>query len=313
MDQYRQLIPLSQNYQYLFTVFTPVYNRAHTLSRVYNSLKSQIYRDFEWLIVDDGSTDNTCKLVEQWQKDAEFPISYFWQENQGKHVAFNRGVQQAKGELFLTFDSDDACLPEALERFKHHWYSLPGNVKDKFSGVTALCMNQYGNIVGNEFPCNVFDSDAIEIHTKYKVFGEKWGFHKTEVLKEFPFPEIQGENFITESIVWNRISLKYKTRFVNEVLRIYYENMTDSLTTSLVKIRAKNPIGAKLYYQEYVSLSGSIMWKLRSIINYIRFSFHANNSHIQILQCSEYKILTTMLLMVGYFFYKRDVYSFKSE
>ena len=304
----QQIVAPNYSYQYVFTVFTPTYNRAYTLSRVYNSLKAQSYRNFEWLIVDDGSTDNTCNLVEQWQKEAEFYIHYIWQENQGKHVAFNRGVQAAKGELFLTLDSDDTCIPEALVRFKSHWDSIPDNERYKFSAVTALCINQHGKLVGNAFPVDVLDSDSIEIHTKYRVFGEKWGFHKTDVLKEFPFPEISGENFITEGIIWNRISLKYKTRFVNDKLRTYYECMSDSLTNSSIKLRAKNSKGASLYYQEYLKLPISIKSKIKYLINYIRFSFHAHSNPLKIILDSEYKILATMLLPVGYFFYKRDTY-----
>jgi glycosyltransferase involved in cell wall biosynthesis len=105
--------------QITFTVFTATYNRAHTLHRVYESLKEQTYRQFEWLIVDDGSTDTTRTLVETWQQEANFLISYYYQENQGKHVAINRGVQEARGEYFLIIDSDDTCVPQTLERFAH--------------------------------------------------------------------------------------------------------------------------------------------------------------------------------------------------
>lgn len=309
MNTHKCSAVISQNYQYVFTVFTPTYNRAHTLSRVYNSLKTQTYRDFEWLIIDDGSIDNTCNLIEQWQKEAEFPIRYIRQENQGKHIAFNRGVKQAKGELFLTFDSDDACVPEALERFKYHWDSIPEKDKAEFSAVTTLCINQDGKLVGNAFPFDILDSNTIELHTKYQVIGEKWGFQKTDIFKEFPFPEIESEKFITEGIIWNRISLKYKTRFVNEKLRIYYEDMNDSLTKYSIKVRARNPRGARLYYQEYLKLPISVKWKLKDIVNYIRFSFHGKVSPQQIILESEYQFFTALLLMIGYLFYQKDIYT----
>lgn len=136
---------LSAGYQYKFTVFTPTYNRVQTLSRVYESLQVQTFSDFEWLIVDDGSVDRTRELVEGWQMEACFPIHYLWQENQGKHVAFNYALQEARGELFLTLDSDDACVPEALERFYFHWNAIPENRKGQFSAVTALCKDQNGS------------------------------------------------------------------------------------------------------------------------------------------------------------------------
>ena len=113
-------ITSKQKNDYIFTVFTPTYNRAHTLSRVYKSLADQTFKNFEWLIVDDGSTDGTKVLIEKWTEEASFPIRYFYQENQGKHIAHNLGVKKARGELFLSLDSDDTCVPEALERFNYH-------------------------------------------------------------------------------------------------------------------------------------------------------------------------------------------------
>jgi glycosyltransferase involved in cell wall biosynthesis len=294
---------------FLFTVFTPTYNRAHTLHRVYDSLKAQTYRDFEWLIVDDGSTDDTKPLVEQWQKEAYFPIRYIYQENAGKHVACNRGLREAKGELFLTFDSDDACVPEALERFKYHWDSIPQDQRDKFSAVTALCVDQDGTLLGNTFPFNVTDSNSIEIHTKYNSFGDKWGFQRTEVLKEFPFPEIPGEKFIAEGIVWNRLSTKYQTRYVNEKLQIK-EYRKDGLSNFSIQARAGNSKGARLYYQEYLLLDVSLKNKLKNLINYIRFSLHSHVSTRGIVVDSKYRILTIMFLPVGYLIYKKDIHKF---
>ena len=297
---------LKQGYRFQFTVFTPTYNRAHTLHRVYDSLHTQTYRDFEWLIIDDGSTDNTKELVEQWQKEANFPIRYIHQENAGKHVACNRGVCEAKGELFLTFDSDDACVPETLERFKYHWDSIPEDKRESFSAITALCVDREGRLVGNLFPFDIIDSNTFEMETKYHIVGDKWGFQRTDVLKEFPFPEIPGEKFVTEGIVWNRLSHKYQTRFVNEKLKIV-EYMNDGLTASSVRVRASNPLGARLYYQEYLRLDIPLNKKIKNLINYIRFSFHADTSIPRIVVDSGYKSLASLLLPVGYVIYAKDV------
>jgi glycosyltransferase involved in cell wall biosynthesis len=121
-----------------FTVFTPSYQRAKTLPRVYESLQSQTFTDFEWLVIDDGSTDNTRALVAGWQQDARFPIRYLFQKNAGKHVAYNRAARLARGELLVTLDSDDSCLPNALERFYFWWQSIPSAQRDGFAGVTPL-------------------------------------------------------------------------------------------------------------------------------------------------------------------------------
>ncbi len=265
-----------KNYRYVFTVFTPAFNRAPTLPRVYESLRRQTFRDFEWLIVDDGSTDGTRKLVEKWQTESGFPIRYIYQENRGKPTAFNRGVREAQGELFLTLDSDDACLPQALERFKYHWDGISPTEKDKFSAVTVLCKDQNGRLVGDKFPRDVLDSDSIELFFKYNVRGEKWGFHRTDVLKEFPFPTVRNEKFVSEGVVWFALSRRFKTRFVNEVLRIYH--MNDKAGDRLSSLSPAVLFGRALFHK-YV-LNELIDWcfsspviMLRSATNFSRYSF----------------------------------------
>ena len=268
-------------YKYKFTVFTATHNRASTLPRVYASLKAQTFRDFEWLIVDDGSVDNTKDLVEQWQKEADFPIRYFYQENQGKHIAFNRAVEIAEGKLFLPLDSDDACVPEALERFWYHWNNIPNHLRKGFSGVTCLCQDENGNLIGDEFPQDIMDSDELEMKHEFKVKGEKWGFHRTDVLKRFPFPDLPKVGLIPESIVWDAIASRYKKRFINEPLRIFYSAVyrADRFTTRIKQNPSSYAFGRRLYHKE--NLNKYIGWAiydpldfLRSAVNYVRFSFH---------------------------------------
>jgi glycosyltransferase involved in cell wall biosynthesis len=203
-----------------FTVFTPTYNRAATLDRVHGSLLRQTFTDFEWLIVDDGSTDGTADLVERWRVASPFPIRYVWQPNQGKHVAMNNGVELARGELFLTIDSDDECVPVALERLKHHWDEIPAAERGGFAAVAALAADQHGRLVGTRFPADVLDSTPMELVYRYKMRGDKWGFTRTDVLRAYPFPVVEGAPFMPESLVWDEIALSYRTRFVNEVLLI---------------------------------------------------------------------------------------------
>ena len=210
---------------YSFTVFTATYNRAHLLPRVYSSLELQTYRDFEWLVVDDGSTDDTRSLIDSYSRKATFPIRYVYQDNAHKKTAFNRGVRESRGELFLQLDSDDECVPNALERLWWNWMNIPEGERGRFSAVTALCVDENGHIVGTRFPAeedrNWIDSDSLEIHYRYHVQGEKWGFHRTDVLKEFPFPE-NVHGLVPEGVVWSVISRHYRTRYVNEALRIYH-------------------------------------------------------------------------------------------
>jgi glycosyltransferase involved in cell wall biosynthesis len=267
-------------YDHLFTVFTPTFNRAATLERVYESLKSQTLRDFEWLIVDDGSVDDTADLVRKWQQEADFPIRYTFQQNEGKHVAFNQGVRQARGELFLTFDSDDACVPQALERFKHHWESIPIRQRERFSAVTALCVDQHGRLIGSRFPYDVTDSNTLEIIYRYKVKGEKWGFQRTDVLRNYPFPEDIRRQIFPEGLIWSKIAREYHTRYVNEPLRTYF---IDGPSLIHGQKPGSNAIGGTLenlaVLNDYIDFFRySPIEFARSACLYIRFSLHCGTN-----------------------------------
>lgn len=246
-----------------FTVFTPTYNRTHTLHRVYDSLCAQTCRDFEWLVVDDGSTDGTAALIAQWADTADFPIRYFRQENSGKHIAHNRGVAAARGVLFAPLDSDDALLPDALERIARYWNAIPEAERQKFSGIGGLCSNQNGRTIGDPFPTSPMDSDLREILFVYGLRGEKWGVSRTDILRRFPFPEIAGTQFVPEGIVGLQTAASYKRRYFNEVFRIYYVDTSataDNLSnrTSL----AKSARGRLYYY----------IWLLNHDVGYILHS-----------------------------------------
>jgi glycosyltransferase involved in cell wall biosynthesis len=298
--------------KYLFTVFTPSYNRARTLPRVYQSLQRQTFHNFEWLIVDDGSSDDTRSLVKAWQAESNFPIRYIYQENQGKPAAFNHGVREAHGELFLTLDSDDECVPEALERFNFHWDSIPANVKPHFSAVTVLCKDQNGKLVGDKFPKDVFDSDTIEVTFKYGVDGEKWGFQRTDVLKQFPFPSIPNAKFISESVVWFDLSRKYKTRYVNEGLRIYHiqDGSGDHLSTLTPAV-----LSGRAYLHRFV-LNELIDWVyrtpksiLRSAINFSRYSFGLHigpMAQLREVHSATAKLLLGVSMPVGFLMSRLD-------
>jgi len=291
-------------YKYAFTVFTPTYNRAKLIHRVFESLQKQTFKDFEWLIVDDGSSDNTKEIVETFKKQANFPIRYIYQENGGKHRAFNRGVKEADGEFFLTADSDDYFLENALEILKKYWDLIPLNEKDQFSAVTGLCIDQNGNIIGNKYPKDIFDSNSFETTFVYKIKGEKWGFQKTDVLKEFPFKEFDGEKFIAESSVWFAISKKYKTRYINKPLRIYAIN-NDSLSADTVALRVKNPKGVLFTYVQEFNLPIPLKFRIKSMINCIRFSFYKKEMLFNCLSIQN-KILLPITFSIGFLMYLKD-------
>jgi glycosyltransferase involved in cell wall biosynthesis len=299
-------------YRYAFTVFTPTFNRAQTLSRVYESLKAQTFRDFEWLVVDDGSTDGTSQLVQSWHAQTDFPIRYIYQQNQGKPAACNLAAREAQGEFLLTLDSDDACVPQSLERFKFHWDAIPADQKHLFSAVTVLCQDQNGGLVGTKYPRDIIDSDSIEIQFKYGVKGEKWGFQRTEVLRQFLFPTVPNAKFIAESIVWLAVARKFKTRFVNEILRIYHidDGANDHLSTL-----TPSAMYGRAYVHKYI-LEELTDWLFRapgslfkSAINFSRYSFGLGKGPLD--QLREVQSLTSRCLLalslpVGYAMSLRD-------
>ena len=159
-----------------FTVFTPSFNSRETLPRVYESLRAQTYDKFEWLVVNDGSTDGTEALVEKWQGRAAFPIRYFSQENRGKHRSFNRAVTEAKGALFICLDADDECVPDALEKCRGFWESIPKQDRNDFSGVTVHCTDASGKIVGKAFPKHCMDLTPGEMNVRHPIRGRSGGY-----------------------------------------------------------------------------------------------------------------------------------------
>ena len=265
---------MSSDFQYTFTVFTPAYNRAKLLPRAYESLKKQTFKDFEWLIIDDGSTDNTAEVVKEWQATSPFPIHYVAKPNGGKHTAINRGAKEACGRLFASLDSDDWYTPQTLERFLHHWNTIPVSEQPKFVGVCALVSHASGQVIGTKFPQDVLDSDPIDLRYKYHVEGDKNGILRTEVLRQYPFPEDVGK-FISESIVWNRIAKTYQTRFVNEVLTVA-EYQPGGLSSTGHSVQVNNSKASLLAARELIGLGSRLPLKprVRAYANYVRHSLH---------------------------------------
>ena len=202
----------------MITVFTPTYNRSHTISRTFESLQNQTDNDFEWVVVDDGSSDNTMELLLEMKKQAKFPMIVRQQKNAGKHVAINLGVQIAQGELFLIVDSDDWLKSNAIETIKHLVDELPEN--EEFAGVSGVRVTPTGKLIGTSFSSKYVDCTAFE-RTRYNINGDKSEVYYTKILRKFPFPIFKGENFLTESVVWYRIAHEgYKIRWTNDAFYV---------------------------------------------------------------------------------------------
>jgi len=220
-------------YKFSFSIFTPVYNRGEEVKRVFDSLTKQTYKDFEWIVVNDGSTDNTDEVVKEIIEIADFNITYIcFEHNSGKHVAQNRAVDVAKGELFAPLDSDDYIVPNALEILWNAWNDIPVSERKDNSGVGVHCMDQNGNMIGTPYPAERVISNDLEMVFNYKIKGEKWGVIRTDIMQQFKNEEVKG-HFLSESTVWYRIARTYsKKLYLQQCLRIY-EVHDDSVTKKM--------------------------------------------------------------------------------
>jgi glycosyltransferase involved in cell wall biosynthesis len=299
----------------LFTVFTASYNRAHTIHRVFNSLSAQTLRDFEWLVVDDGSTDRTAELIGAWTKTADFPIRYFKQEHSGKHVARNLAVREARGRFFALIDSDDAIVPNALERIAIIWNTIPHEDKSSFCGIVGLCKNQHGEIIGDRFPSDPFDTSYRDRKYLYRIRGEKWGPSVTEISRKFLFPEIRGTQFVPEGLVHFEMGESYKNRCVNEVFRIYYVDDAETGATLTKRKDLSDNARGRLCYYEYV-LNNHLKYFFRRPSPFLKaavmfpiaawFSGQSLRSALKSLQSPMARALALLVLPFAFLFYASD-------
>lgn len=252
----------------MITVFTPTYNRAQLFARVYESLLRQTFTDFEWLIVDDGSIDDTEAVVKRFIQDGKLDIRYLKKPNGGKHTAINVGAREARGELFFILDSDDILPDNALETTLHYWSQVRDNAT--FAGICGLDAYFDGTRVGGGLPQETIDCTSLEIRQQYGVTGDLKEVFRTSVLREFPFPEINGERFCPEALLWNRIAQKYRLRYFNEVIYLC-EYQQGGLTDRIVRIRMESPVASVTTYQELNGYDIPLIQKAKAAINYWRF------------------------------------------
>ena len=221
-------------------VFTPTYNRAYILPALYESLLAQTSMDFQWLVVDDGSSDNTEALVAGWIAEARIPIDYVKQENGGKPRATNIGVSRCASELFFVLDSDDHIVPTAVEHILTRWQEIRGD--DSFAGIVALRGTDATTPLGTWMPEGAYAVKMWDLHEKMGFRGDTTLIHRTEILRRYPFDVAPGETFIAESSVWFRIDESYNMLADNEILTIC-NYLPDGLTRNFVSNAKRNPIG----------------------------------------------------------------------
>ena len=260
----------------MITVLTPTFNRAHTLERLFDSLQRQTVINFEWLIIDDGSTDNTLAVFRTFsaKPNLAFSIRYKYQDNAGKHVALNTGCENANGDWIFIVDSDDAVTTDAIEQI-YIAIDLFENPSDL--GVAFRKMDFNGHVVGK----NVDFSDGASLHpsTAGRLFGGDlaYVFSKRELLK-LPFPVVPHEKFVPELFIWNLIGDRGRIIFYPSVSIYFCEYLEDGYSNNFYANLERNPLGFLLFYASQIARESSLMGKIKSFIRSIQCIYYCTRS-----------------------------------
>ena len=274
----------------MITVFTPTYNRKEELSNLYKSLLEQNYHDFEWLIVVDGSIDETKKYLKKLIKEQKININYIYKENGGKQSAYNEGLNNAKGEIFLCIDSDDILKENILSTIDKDFKKIKKN--KKIGGIAYIqgYINDRDKIIGTPFPNDNQETNYFDIYHKQKVTGDKLIVLKTSVAKEYYFPLINGEKFIPEALIFNRISKKYNFIVKNNIAA-YKEYLTEGYSNNYFNLVKRNPLGNMLYFKELYELEKNIY----NVYGYILFGIYGKIKFRNLLKEHQAKILIILM------------------
>ncbi|NLU50544.1 MAG: glycosyltransferase family 2 protein, partial [Syntrophomonadaceae bacterium] len=261
--------------------FTPCYNSEKFLHRVFDSLKAQSYKNFEWLVVNDASTDSTASIIYKYMEDADFDVKFInLDRNQMLMRNYNLAIREAEGELFIPAGHDDSFEADALQTFYELWQSIPMNERQRYAGIICNCKDQFGRLIGDPFPYSPFETSLSEMRFRHKIRGEKWQCIVTDVMKEFPFPTV--DKYVPESTVWYAIGTKYRMIAINDCLRTYFINQPDSLCSQR---QIKYPVGMRYAYLDL--LNNYVFSELydpkqitSTLINYVRMSIHSGQGFV---------------------------------
>lgn len=261
--------------KYDVSICTPIYNRAYKILDLYESIKKQTNKNFEWIIIDDGSTDDILLKIELIKNEELIKVNYIKKENGGKHTAINKALEVAEGELFFIVDSDDILTEDAIETIVSEWKSIEINNTEKIIGVSGNRGYSRKKVIGDELSSDYIDCTALELRYKFNIRGDKAEAFKTNILKEYKFPVYEDERFLTEAVIWNRIAKDgYKLRWINKIIYIT-EYLDDGLTKKYDSLMARNINGTKLYYSEFLSLNSTISEEVKenARTEYVKYLF----------------------------------------
>ena len=292
---------------HLLTVFTPAYNRAHTIARTYKSLCRQTCKDFEWLVIDDGSTDNTRELIEEWTSENIIPIRYIYQENQGMHGAHNTAYKNITTELNTCIDSDDWMPEDAVETIKTVWRKYGS--KD-VSGLVGLDCFENGDVVGSEFPQNL---TCVKVGEFYQAggTGDKKLVYRTDLIKETPeYPIFKGEKYFSLAYRYLILEQEYSMISINKPLAIV-EYQADGSSYNMFKQYWNNAEGWKFYRLFEMGISKSIKRRIKLHIHYVSSCIISRDANC--IKNSPNKFLTFVLSPIGAALYLYIRYKVKNN
>lgn len=253
------------------TIFTPLYNREVLIRRLFESLKSQTNQNFEWIVVDDGSTDNSYNVVDNMlYEQPGFSIRLYRQKNSGKHVAINKGINCATGDIFFIVDSDDYLSYDAVDKI----YSRFQNINDeKVVGISTIKAYNPNELVGTSFSGKFDFIDISNLERKeYGITGDRAEIYYTSILKKYMFPVFENENFISEATVWNKIAYEgFKLRFTNDII-YFCEYLDNGLSKNIKETFLKNWRGYSFYVNQEVKYRKRLYNKLTIIFAYVQLA-----------------------------------------
>lgn len=294
------------------TVITPTYNRAHTLGRAYESLLNQSFKDFKWIIMDDGSADGTRELVEKFKSENQLQIAYYHHSNQHKFHTVFEGIKKVKTSYFTILDSDDSYPPTALAILLNKIEAIEN--QDEFISVMGLSADEKGVIVGNSYP-QEFDGTIFEMRYKYKVRGDKNGMFITKTylneLNQFDYYSIPKGIYIPQSVFFNTYDAKgLKTRFVNQIIRIYHKDENDTASVSNTRWSGNNRYGLMLGHLSFLNNYGKQLYNypkalIRNLVGYQVYATKQKKDFpkmIQDIKNPVIKFLGILLFPISYFY-----------
>ena len=284
----------------LITIITPTYNRAECLKKCWDSLCQQDFTDFQWLIIDDGSTDNTGAVVSGFIEKSSFQIDYHKKENGGKHIALNYSHPYVRGKYMAILDSDDTLTPDALAKLTNVWYKYENHPEVG----QVIFLKGYSK---NEPICYAAHPDTIVDSLKeprISVTGRDcFDSYKTELFIRHPFPEFKGEKFIGEGSAFFFIELESKAVYINDVIYLC-EYRDDGLTKAGRSMRINNPLGGMYNSKVYMNSRLPISTRVKKGVLYSCYSYLAGKSLSYAISNNEYKFLTAVTYIPGMFLAK---------